>query len=370
MIAYIFLLFVLGGTSYAAYLDLKTTEVPDYVSLIIGGGAVVYYLFESLTFTVTDAYLILGTIAYGLGVATFLRLYALVEHDRAAALGGRLFGGGFYGMRKSDIGGVLFFGVAAGLYGASVLQTGVHPVVLSITAGTGLFALGWFLYLLGMWGGADAFVLGAVGYAFPYIPVNTILVENAVSMFPVPLTLLITVFMVGSVYSILYAIVVAVLDKNALQLFMNDLREQQPRLIFLSGMFLLVAAGAGYVLHVSSGVPLPVVLQQSTGFFLIFLGMLLLYRFLKIVETEVMHTTVPVNELEPGDVLAEELGRVDEADGTKIVGLTEQQIARIQDAYDQVEIKTGVRFIAAFPIAIMLLILVGNPIYAFALLFA
>ncbi|MDY6768798.1 MAG: A24 family peptidase, partial [Candidatus Nanohaloarchaea archaeon] len=134
MLQHAFVAFVLAGVSYAAYLDLRTSEVPDWVSLTVAAGSLLYYGYQSA---------VAGTAA---------------------------------------------------------------PLLASLISGTVLFALGWTMYLAGMWGGADAFVLGAVGYALPSLPAGY---GGAAAPWPFPFSLLMTVFTVGAVYSVVYAAVVA-----------------------------------------------------------------------------------------------------------------------------------------------------------------
>lgn len=363
---YLFLLFLLGTTSYAAYLDLKTSEVPDSISLLIGGVAVLYYLGQSIAPAAlqrSGTVLIAATLLLAAGVATYLKLYRLFEDHDAAARIAAVLDGHVGPFRTSDVAGTVLFLLAGGLYYYSVLLTGITPIVRSVAAGTVLFALGWSMYLAGMWGGADAFVLGAVGYALPVIP-DTIQPLYP-SPFPTPLSLLITVFLVGSLYSIGYATYKALQDTAFMEQFWQTLWRDRRRIGGMVASFFAALLVIGYGMQLRFQVPRNTVITQSALFSGVFAALLVLYRFLRLVEQEIMHRTVPVDDLEPGDVPAEDLELGGETvDATKIVGLTEDQVEQVRDRYDAITVKTGVRFIVSFPVAILLLLTVGDPLYS------
>jgi hypothetical protein len=373
MLAAIFVAFVLTCTSYAAYLDLKTSEVPDAVSLLVGGAAVLYYLYSSLSapllaVSVPELFLLLAAFAYAAAVAVFLRLYRpgikLLRDHGATWIGQWAPGRAWIGpVNRADVAGFAFLAVSGAAAYMSYLEAGMTPVVLSLLSGTGLFVLGWAMYLAGMWGGADAFVLGAVGYAFPYIPIST---DASGAVMPVPFSLLMLVFTVGSLYSILYAVIVALREEDVMARFWQRLVEQRRRFGLLLAGYLGIALVLGQGLAVTQNVPLLAVLQNATVFLAVLAAFLVLYQFLVTVEEDLMRRTIPVDELEPGDVLANELPEVEKAAGERIVGLTPEQVDSIRANYDTVDIRTGVRFIVAFPIAIVLLIMVGDPVAALA----
>lgn len=401
MLSYVFVAAVLAATTYAAYCDWRTTEVSDFVSLVIGGIALLYYLIRSIGWPIhlTDLYFMLGTLCFVTAVGTYLRIHLLpgeqsrdafadmfVEHTAAPmdtyqrlerlyrGMGRFWYGvGQAYAVmyrviepalstipeqRRPDILGTGILLLSAVLYYAGMQAGGVQPIVLSVAAGTALFSMGWGMYLAGMWGGADAFVLGALGYAFPVLPITVRVVEP---MFPVPLLLVMTVFFVGAIYSLLYAIGVAVRNDQVVGRLRQDLRENRFRAggLILSGI--IVILGMVVAAHTWMDMPLWLAMQGGVILFGLSLFMTVIYIFLRAVETDVMHRTVPVEELQEGDVLAQGLDEVP-VDGKKIVGLTAEQIDAIQDQYDEVEIRSGVQFIVAYPFAVILLILLGDPL--------
>lgn len=367
MLSFVFLAFVLAGTSYAAYLDLKTSEVPDVVSLLVGGGSILFYLYRSLSLplTVAEGYLIGGTVLFAGAVATYLKLYRLLDEKMGYTVADWLDERTVMSIDRGDVVGTLLLGATAMVYYTAFTAVNVQPVIQSVLAGTLMFALGWGMYLAGMWGGADAFVLGAVGYAFPYIPAG--ISPTYASVLPTPVSLLILVFSVGAVYSVVYAVYVAFRDGDAVTTFWQGLVDQRRRIAVLAGGYMVAAVVLGQAVHMGYGTSRALVMQNAVAFLVVLLAMLVLYQFLKVVEDQVMRQQIPVEELQPGDVLADDLEKVqDYVEAGKIVGVTAEQIVHIQEHYETVKVRTGVRFIVAFPIAILILVLYGDPLYALA----
>lgn len=410
MIEYVFVASVLALTGYAAYCDVKTTEVSDYVSLAIVAAALLFYLYQSIvpSLGLAELYLVVATASFTLSIGAFLRLHTLsirtspqtyvsrflrnapVNIDRSPLLKMAYRGaaiiwydiglfyadvysavnrvvGAFIGEnRLPDLMGAAFLLIStAGFYEAFTL-VGWTPIMQAVVSGTILFALGWSMYLAGLWGGADAFVLGAIGYAFPYLPIEPYL--GSATFFPVPLSLLLAVFLVGSVYSVFYAGIVALRSKELMTAFWQDMRAYRQRMALMILAYAAVSVFSGYILHTQVGIPVPTVLHSAAVFLPLFAALLVLYRFLDAVDSGVMHRTIPVDELQAGDVLAKELKKLeDEVDGKRIVGLTEEQVRLVREHYDKVEVQTGVPFIVAYPLSIIMMLLFGDPLYVLIL---
>lgn len=320
MLGQAYLAFVIGGVAYAAYLDLRTGEVPDWVSLLVAGAGLLFHTYLSVT---------LGSPA---------------------------------------------------------------PLVNAVVVGTVLFLTGWIIYLMGVWGGADAFVLGAVGYAVPALPPGITPLYTA--PWPFPFSLVLTVLLVGALYSIGYAVYKGATSTVVWDRFHAEVYEQRVWFGFLLAAYILVSAAAGFLLAQKYSTSMGRVLLQTAPFFLLLVILLALSRFLNAVEQEVMHRTIPVDELEPGAVLAEDIdleapGHLDHDPaehithkvaeslrrtlplpapelsnrmGTRVIGITDEQLDEIQEKYDTVDVKTGVRFIISFPVALLVLATVGDPL--------
>ncbi len=372
-----FLAFVLGATGYAAYLDLRTSEVPDSVSLVLAAGGILYHGYPALhnapgparTAYAAGALLLVG------GGALFIARHHLPGDHRMRA-------GPVTPFRAAATLFIVLLAAAAG-YG---IQTGTAaPLLRSLAAGTALFAAGWTMYMLGLWGGADAFVLGAVGFALPTLPPGITPLHPA--PWPFPVSLVMTLLIVGSTYSSLYAVFIAVKRPGVWRRFREMLAADRRHLARVGAAALLLASVTAAALL--RWAPPRAVATTVGSALLLFGGLLVVMRFLRAVEDAGMERTIPVEQLAAGDVLAEEIdlaaeGRADadpveqatirlvrpllrvlptdRSGGPRIVGVTEAEITELQERRDTVRVKDGVRFIAAFPVTVLVLATVGDPV--------
>lgn len=313
MIAYGFAAFILAGTGYAAYLDLKTSEVPDAVSYLVAGGSLIFYAYRSIVMGSFD------------------------------------------------------------------------PLIGSVVTGLGLFAVGWAMYLAGMWGGADAFVLGASGFAIPEL--FSVLGAPYIPPWPVSVSFVFTVFLLGAVYSFLYAGFKAFSSDGFLDSLKNEFQERRRiySLVFLASSGVMAAFTVSA--HVSFGLPLLITVKNLTASLLLLAALLGVALFLRTVEERVLRRDIPVKELEEGDVIGDDLdlGTEETGDGiraamkraaisvspfhvskdaaSRISGLSQEQVEYLQETRETVEVREGVRFIPVFPVALLLLMVLGDPLY-------
>lgn len=246
--------------------------------------------------------------------------------------------------------------------GMSVQAGDMMPLAWSIGTGVSLFALGWLLYVVGAWGGADAFVMGAIGFALPTLPTG--FAPMHVAPWPFALTLLLNILVVGSVYVLVFAIVMGFV-RGAPQLLVVDVRQHWKRLgAIVAGAAVLGAAGAYYI-STSGGLALQRSLALLGVYVGAMIGLIVLYRYLKIVEDEVMVFEKDPEAVEVGDVLAEDVVTEEgELRADRIVGLDEDQLQVVRASDGPVLVKTGVRFIPTFPIAAVLSLTVGDLMFA------
>ncbi len=325
---HLFAAVAIGGLGYAAYRDLLTTEVSDTVSIAIAAVSVLFY--------------------------------AAVSVDTGT----------------------------------------MQPVLGSLVTGTAFFLAGWAMYLAGMWGGADAFVLGATGFAFHTVPPGIEPLYQA--PWPVPVSLVLGIMVAGSVFSICYAALVAARFDGFLAAVRARLAERAGWYVRLAGAYLLVAGGAGLYIAGTGIAPAGMVATRFLGASLFLAASLLLMVVLRVIQDEAMEREIDVADLQEGDILAEEYdidvpGVVDDDPveqatagigaairrvspvpvpelsdryGTRVVGVTPAEVEVLRERGGTVTVKTGVPFIAAFPIAAILLMTLGDPVFAFALALA
>jgi len=286
-----------------------------------------------------------------------------------------LFIAGIWDLYTTDVPDFLgFTGVIGGitLHGLYSITTGSpDPLVWSFGAGLALSIFGWGMYLVGMWGGADAFAMSVLGFAAPFGLSGTGILHG--------INLVVNVMLVGMVYSLLFAFYRAIRSDTVFSSTLQGIKKDEKRIsieILLVGLFSGAAELAGL---------------DGIIYFASLVSLVFLYRFLKVLEQEEMTFARDVSELEPGDVVSIEGLDIDEArekNATgrilekirscsedygfhglssriasleerfgypEIVGITEDEIEEIAEmGVEKVDIKTGARFVPVFPVALLL----------------
>lgn len=232
----------------------------------------------------------------------------------------------------------------------SLVENNFWYIASSLVFGTVLFALGFSMYKFGQWGGGDAKILAAIGFLLPQ-PIGF-----AQTIFPFPVSFLVNVFLIGSVYMLLYAFVLSILNRKIFSAFLNDLRASAKFLGISSTLLLLVFVGINFFIfsyfkvayNLYSFLPnllVPVVLTLS---------IFVIWKFAKAVEKVGFTKKIPISKLRVGDVLYE----------SKVWdGITKNQLSKIKKSGKKfVVIKEGVRFAPAFPLALVASLYFGDLI--------
>lgn len=267
-----------GGTMIAALLDLWTTEVPDSISIIVGG------------------------ISFGLHV--------------------------YLSWMTGDI----------------------SYAVWSLGLGLGFLAGGWLLYWIGGWGGADAVVLGSLGFALPYVA--EVMAPLGQTPWPYPVSFLLNVLIVGSIYSIGYAAYKGVTVEGVMQSFLEDLKRYSTRMIavILSVTALLVTVAV--VAHLNQIAPLSESVRTMGWYIPLLIGLLILYRYLRVIEDEGLVIEKDVEDVVIGDVVVESVElEAGDIHPQRIVGIEEEQLEELHETRETVPVQHGVRFVLTFPLA-------------------
>lgn len=208
----------------------------------------------------------------------------------------------------------------------------VDPFLWMAGIGMIMAAYGWVAYWKGLWGGADAMGLTVIGFAAPYAISGPSLVY--------PINVFINIMIVGLLYTIGFALYRAFRSEG----FFTSVREK----VYGNRVrILLESVGAvGFSIYAGS-----VGLNPFT-YFIALIGIIFLYRFLKVLEDTEMTKSVPVDELEGGEVVAES--------GRFIEGITEEEIEELE--VEEVEVQEGVRFMPVFPIALLITDVFGGGV--------
>lgn len=271
-----------------------------------------------------------------------------------------------------DIFGVV--GIAGGLslHAAQAFVTGsFDPLFWSLGVGAVFSLYGWGLYLLGMWGGADAFAMSVLGFAAPYSLSGPGYLHSV--------NLFVNIMLLGFLYSVLFAVYRASRSGGVFRKTLKRLNVQEKR-ISLEVLF------AGLIAAVMEFVGLP-----GLVYFVSLVVLIFLFRFFRVLEQESMSEKVEISELEPGAVIdleqidiglareknslgkflesfrdrLEDIGLGKLGSGLEgierrvgfpeVVGVEKEEIKKLRDSgVETVEVKTGVRFVPVFPVALAL----------------
>ena len=230
----------------------------------------------------------------------------------------------------------------------SFIEWSYKPILNSFIVGLSFSAFGALMYYLGQWGGADSFLLAAVGFLLPTANVQTI--------FSFPLTFLFNLFFIGAAYMMIYSIVFSFLNKNIFFQFKRDLKASSKLILFGSiGLFILFFfanyfVGKIFVYSASSSF----LIINSILPLILALGLFLIWKFARAVEEHGFKKRIPVSKLKVGDMLLKE---------KKLIGITEQQLKKIKrSGVRYVSIKEGVRFAPAFVLALAFTLIFGDAI--------
>lgn len=217
-------------------------------------------------------------------------------------------------------------------YVNSLRAENMMPLFLSLAVGTVLLAIGMILYKKGQWGGADALILAAIGYAMPISFMQDFIVN---------------LMLVGSVYMIFYALALGIKNKKVFGIFLKDIKENRKIVFGIPLVFLAFFAALAYISHALSGY---IRTGSMLNIFLLVVFLTFFWRYGKIIETHVFRRKIPASKLREGDVVEGMIWR----------GLTRKEIMKIRRQKRHVIVKEGVRFVPAFPLALIATLLWGN----------
>ncbi len=203
---------------------------------------------------------------------------------------------------------------------------------LSMIIGTILLAVGMVLYKKGQWGEADAWILASIGYALPLA--GGLFIYDYIFNF----------FIVSAAYMIAYTLVLGVIKRGLFAHFTDELRN------YGNAVLLSIAGLSAFVIALSAAAGRSFLfLIPVIAFFALFLV------YAKTIEKYAFRKRIHASKLKPGDVLEDMVWR----------GITEKEVKKIARQKQYVIVKEGVRFVLAFPIALIVTLLYGNLFFMF-----
>ena len=153
-----------------------------------------------------------------------------------------------------------------------------------------------------------------------------------------PLKFFLNIFYVGGIYSLIYAIILAMKTPEVAEEFSERMKKDSTRMTVVSVM----ASAIGFYLLGS----LPAMIILVSVF-----AMFVAWHFGKSVEEKAFTRKVRASEIKEGDVLAS---------SKKWIGLTREEAEKIRSKGGWVEIKEGVRFGPVFFLALVFTISTGK----------
>lgn len=239
---------------------------------------------------------------------------------------------GLWDLKTTEVPDPLPIGMAvigAGYWLVNWLLTGdSNSLITSLIVGTILLSAGLLLYKRGQWGGADAWILGAIGYMIPVY---------AGELFIVPY--LLNFMIVSIVYTVVYSLVIGLLNAAVFKHVAKDFRENAKILVGVPLCAALIILGVSLYFGALLLKILPLVIL-----------LVLFWRYAVVIEKRVFRKRIPTSRLKKGDVI----------ENGNWIGLTEQQVRKIRKEKKFVTIKDGMRFVPVFAIALLLTLLYGN----------
>ncbi|MCX6815812.1 MAG: A24 family peptidase [Candidatus Aenigmarchaeota archaeon] len=208
-------------------------------------------------------------------------------------------------------------------------------LIFSLITGTILLAVGMLMYKTKQWGGADAWMLAAIGYLIPFFNGHMFMADFLPNFLVVAVT-----------YMVIYSIILGFRNKGIFVHFVTNIKIRW-KIVFL------VPAAFGlffFLLSASLGTSL-----IPASFITLFVFLLMVFwAYAKTIEKYVFKKKIPTSKLRIGDVLEEMEWR----------GITKEELIEVRKKHKFVTIKEGVRFVPVFPIALAITLLFGNLLLA------
>lgn len=244
---------------------------------------------------------------------------------------------------------------------ASIFLESIIPLYHSIAGLIVGYILGALMFYTGQWGGGDAKMLMAVG-SFHGFAIGQLLSGSI----PILLTIFLSFLIVGSLYSILYALVLVLANRKLISKMFHERYKSLHKKFFYVFSVVLSLSIILVLLLVA-----PSFSRTTLLIFIVFI--LLSYVFLmfgKLVESSILIKTIPLSKVTVGDWIVEDVV----LDGTRVcgpkdLGISQKQIRTLKDHdVKSLKVKYGIPFIPGFLLGYVTILIFGNWLSALILL--
>ncbi|MEM7819701.1 MAG: A24 family peptidase [Candidatus Aenigmatarchaeota archaeon] len=215
----------------------------------------------------------------------------------------------------------------------AIITNNFFPLFISLFVGTILLIFGLLMYKKKQWGGADAWVLAAIGYMIPIYAGKIFIIDY-----------LFNFLIISIIYIVVYAFILGIKNRKIFSYFIIDIKENWKIIISIPSIFILIIL-LFFLFNLD-------ILPLIEMFFLI-LFIIFFWRYAYVIEKRFFKKRISTAKLKVGDVLEE----------MKWVGLTKEEVNKIKRQKKFVTIKEGVRFVAVFPITLVVTLLFGNVFF-------
>ena len=212
--------------------------------------------------------------------------------------------------------------------------------------------IGYSMFYLGQWGGGDSKMIMGLGALIGF--------EISIESFLIGL--LINILLIGSIYGLIWSIILARRNKNKfskdMKKIMHNKKLIKTRLvIFISSLFLLSPLLLTKSISIIIPIFLLIILINLTPY---------LWMFVKAVENSSMYKLITPDKLTEGDWIAKDV-KIDGKyiSGPKDLGIEKKQINQLIDLWKKgkikkILIKEGMPFIPSFFLAFIITLIYGN----------
>lgn len=229
----------------------------------------------------------------------------------------------------------------------------INPLIFGII----FTIIAFTMYYTKQWGGGDTKLLIPLGIIFSTYPERLLNYLNPMLNMQFPIILLINIFVIGTIYSLLYSFYLAIKNKEK---FVKEFKKNESKTAKIIGMILAV------VLVIAA------IFLQSPKNILFLLSSLLvlitpyLITFVKSVEKSCMLGKVSTSKLTEGDWIMEDIYHNKKLILSKNnLGITKEQIGIIKKIKKEILVKNGLPFIPSFLIAVIVSLIFGNLFFPF-----